>query len=204
LRGPSAATRGFANGRGKLHIPSMYKRESSVQRWRVSMIRGAKNQVVGIVLASDKEAPSRRPSSKTRSRTSTGSAASWRGRRTISRASCLSQRAAKNGTQWDVMCGELRIAHVGKNVLSITACRAVTWTWTIYVDTAPEGFERHGVEGRPAPPEDSDLLPWRGTPAGSPTTAQRPQLIISRHRRCATRFRPSTCCNPATLPPPVD
>ena len=33
----------------------MYKRESSVQRWRVSMIRGAKNQVVGIVLASDKE-----------------------------------------------------------------------------------------------------------------------------------------------------
>ena len=35
------------------------------------------------------------------------------------------------------MCGGFRVAHIWKNVLSITAGGGVTWSWTLYVSAAP-------------------------------------------------------------------
>jgi hypothetical protein len=51
---------------------------------------------------------------------------------------------SQSGTRWDAMCRGIRVAHISKNVLSITAGRAVTWAWTIYLSTAPDGLPRHG------------------------------------------------------------
>jgi hypothetical protein len=47
-------------------------------------------------------------------------------------------------TQLEII-SELPIGSVGKNVLSIAAGRAVTWSWTLRLDAAPPGFQRHGV-----------------------------------------------------------
>jgi hypothetical protein len=38
------------------YIPAIMSKRKNVQRWRVSRIRGSKNEVVGIVTASDREA----------------------------------------------------------------------------------------------------------------------------------------------------
>jgi hypothetical protein len=50
---------------------------------------------------------------------------------------------SKSGTRWDAMCGSILVAHISKDVLSITAGRVVRWSWPIYLSTAPDGFPRH-------------------------------------------------------------
>jgi hypothetical protein len=49
-----------------------------------------------------------------------------------------------SGTQLEAMIGSLAIGSVRKDVLSITAGSAVTWSWTLFVDGVPPGLQRHG------------------------------------------------------------
>ena len=50
-----------------------------------------------------------------------------------------------SGTQVSVFCGDLRIAHIGKRVLTSLAGQAVRWQWTFSLgNAAPPGFEHSG------------------------------------------------------------
>jgi hypothetical protein len=52
--------------------------------------------------------------------------------------------AGTSGTQFDVLSGDLRIAHIGKDVLSGLANNAVTWRWDFAIGYGPRGFDAHG------------------------------------------------------------
>ena len=49
-----------------------------------------------------------------------------------------------SGTQIDVLSNDLRIAHIGKEVLSLLAGHDVRWRWDFAVTIGPPGFEPHG------------------------------------------------------------
>ena len=49
-----------------------------------------------------------------------------------------------SGTQLDVLCGNLRIAHIGKRVLTPLTGQDVRWQWTFSVHAAPSGFQHSG------------------------------------------------------------
>ena len=49
-----------------------------------------------------------------------------------------------SGTQIEVLCGELPIATVWRNKISVTAGGAEVWRWTFALTTAPFGFQHHG------------------------------------------------------------
>jgi hypothetical protein len=49
-----------------------------------------------------------------------------------------------SGTQLEVLSGELPIARISKNVLSIVASHAVQWSWDFQLTAAPPGFQHHG------------------------------------------------------------
>ena len=49
-----------------------------------------------------------------------------------------------SGTQIEVLSGDLRIAHIGKEVLSIVASHAVRWRWSFAIMVGPPGFQPHG------------------------------------------------------------
>jgi len=49
-----------------------------------------------------------------------------------------------SGTQFDVLSHQLRIAHVGKDLM--TAFQAVRWSWNFSIGNAvPRGFPHHGT-----------------------------------------------------------
>jgi hypothetical protein len=50
-----------------------------------------------------------------------------------------------SGTQLDVMSGEVRIATLWKNVMSITAGSSEDWRWTFTLSAGPPGFAVHGT-----------------------------------------------------------
>jgi hypothetical protein len=52
---------------------------------------------------------------------------------------------SQSGTIWDAMSGDIRVAQVRKNILSVTAGKAVTWSWTIYFTRSQDGLPGHGV-----------------------------------------------------------
>ena len=49
-----------------------------------------------------------------------------------------------SGTQIEVLSDDLRIAHIGKEVLSIVASHAVRWRWSFAIMVGPSGFQPHG------------------------------------------------------------
>ena len=49
-----------------------------------------------------------------------------------------------SGTQLDVLSGELRIAHIGKLIMSAMTGHAVRWQWDFAVMFGPKGFQIHG------------------------------------------------------------
>ena len=49
-----------------------------------------------------------------------------------------------SGTQVSVFCGNLRVADIGKRVLTPLAGQDVRWQWTFSIHTAPPGFEHSG------------------------------------------------------------
>jgi hypothetical protein len=50
-----------------------------------------------------------------------------------------------SGTQLDVMSGEVRIATLWKNVMSVTAGSSEDWRWTFTLSAGPPGFAVHGT-----------------------------------------------------------
>jgi hypothetical protein len=49
-----------------------------------------------------------------------------------------------SGTQIEVLSGDLGIAHIGKEVLSVVARHAVRWRWSFAIMVGPPGFQPHG------------------------------------------------------------
>jgi hypothetical protein len=49
-----------------------------------------------------------------------------------------------SGTQIEVLSGDLCIAHIGRQVLSVVASHAVQWRWSFAIMVGPPGFVPHG------------------------------------------------------------
>jgi len=49
-----------------------------------------------------------------------------------------------SGTQTEVLSGNLRVAQIGKRLLTPLTGQEVSWQWTFSIQVAPSGFEHSG------------------------------------------------------------
>ena len=49
-----------------------------------------------------------------------------------------------SNTQLSIVSASLVVGSLRKDVLSIAAGKVESWSWTLYVDSGPDGFKKHG------------------------------------------------------------